>query len=110
MDKKNWLWRAWRTFFQGAVSYLVVAVPALIDSDVSITRKTLIGVGMAAVCWGLGALMNIKPNIENSPITLPISEENSENEEQNPEIEINDEPETIDDSDENAAEESQGEG
>ena len=101
MDKKNWLWRAWRTFFQGAVSYLVVAVPALIDSDVSVTRKTLIGVGMAAVCWGLGALMNIKPNIENSPITLPISEENSDNEEQKAETEINDEPE---------AEESQGEG
>lgn len=77
MEKKNWLWRAWRTFFQGAVSYLVVAVPALIDSDVSITRKTLIGVGMAAVCWGLGALMNIKPGTD---IKVPISEEISDNE------------------------------
>ena len=60
MKNKDWLWRAWRTFFQGTITYLVVAVPALIDSDVSVTRKTLIGIGTGAVCWGLGALMNIK--------------------------------------------------
>ena len=69
MKNKDWLWRAWRTFFQGTITYLVVAVPALIDSDVSVTRKTLIGIGTGAVCWGLGALMNIK--MPDPKVTIP---------------------------------------
>ena len=108
---KEWFYRAWRTFFQGAVSYLVVAVPALIDSDVSITRKTIMGVGMAAVCWGLGALMNIKPKADAS---VPVMEEISENEtlisetgEPAEEITETDEPVVFD---EEFVEESSGEG
>lgn len=58
--KKGWLWRAWRTFIQGVISYLVVAVPALFNTDVSVTRQVLIGVGMTACMWGVAAVMNVK--------------------------------------------------
>ena len=113
---KEWFYRGWRTFFQGAVSYLVAVVPALIDSDVSITRKTIMGIGMAAVCWGLGALMNIKPmNIKpKADASVPIVEEISENEtlisetgEPAEEITETDEPVVFD---EEFVEESSGEG
>ena len=93
--RKGGLWRAYRTFIQGAISYLVVAVPALFDTDVSITRRVLMGVGMAAIMWGIAAVMNIKDpttilegNIVDSMLEqgggeaddIPIDEEISEEE------------------------------
>ena len=109
MQKNSWLWRAWRTFFQGAISYLVVAVPALIDSDVSVTRKTLIGVGMAAVCWGLGALMNIKMPNPGTIIPTDVTLVSTDGEPTQEIIET-DEPVIFDDEKEAIIEESQGEG
>ena len=55
---KEWIRRALRTFFQAAVGYAAVAIPA-IDFDGDGLRATLIGLGVSAISAGLAAVMNI---------------------------------------------------
>lgn len=55
---KEWIRRALRTFFQAAVGYAAVAIPA-IDFDGDGLRAALIGLGVSAISAGLAAAMNI---------------------------------------------------
>lgn len=56
---KECLKRALRTFFQTAVGYLAVAVPAIDVRDASAFRTALVGIGVSAAAAGLAAVMNI---------------------------------------------------
>ncbi len=55
---KEWIRRALRTFFQAAVGYAAVAIPA-IDFEGDGLKATLIGIGVSAISAGLAAVMNI---------------------------------------------------
>lgn len=63
---KEWMRRAIRTFFQTAVGYLLVAVPALDFSEGEKLKPALIGIGVSAVAAGLAAVMNIREGGEDA--------------------------------------------
>lgn len=101
-NKSGWFYRARRTFLQGVIGYLIVALPALFN-EVSITRTALIGVGVTAVMTGVAAVMNINDGKE-------VSASPSENT-VNTEIQEQEQQETPDTTDnEPFVEESAGEG
>lgn len=57
---KNWIKRAVRTFWQSALGYACVAVPAInFADDVSTIKTALVGVGVSALAAGLSAAINI---------------------------------------------------
>lgn len=57
-NKKEWLYRAIRTFIQSAAGYLLIAVPNIDFTDTSVLKTTLIGIGVSAAAAGIAAVMN----------------------------------------------------
>lgn len=66
MKMKEWKRRAIRTFFQTAVGYMLVAVPALDFSEKATLKPALVGIGVSAVAAGIAAVMNIKEGGEDA--------------------------------------------
>lgn len=58
---KETLRRAWRTFFQAAISYVAVNIVAINFTDEAATVKSaVVGVAVSALSAGISALMNLE--------------------------------------------------
>lgn len=76
MRNKDLLTRAWRTFYQAALGYVVVALPSLGDKITNMDWQalwTLLGAVLAgAIGAGISALQTLKRNKEAEDGTVKL--------------------------------------